>query len=63
MKRIVLKPGVAISLQKHHHRSERWVVISGTTEVVNGEESFLVQISESTYVPAGNKHRLSNPGL
>ncbi len=63
MKRIVLKPGASISLQKHHHRSEHWVVVSGTAEVVNGEDSFLVQTNESTYVPIGNKHRLSNPGV
>lgn len=63
IKRIVVKPGAELSLQMHHHRSEHWIVVSGTAEVVNGEETFLVKTNESTYVPAGNRHRLSNPGI
>lgn len=63
IKRIVVKPGAELSLQMHHHRSEHWIVVSGTAEVVNGDKTFLVQTNESTYVPAGNKHRLTNPGI
>lgn len=62
IKRIEVKPGRSLSLQMHHHRSEHWVVVSGTAKVTNGEDTFLVNINESTYVPAGNKHRLENPG-
>jgi mannose-1-phosphate guanylyltransferase len=47
----------------HHHRSEHWVVVSGTARVTNGEEAKLVRKNESTYIPAGNRHRLENPGL
>jgi mannose-1-phosphate guanylyltransferase/mannose-6-phosphate isomerase len=63
IKRIVVKPGQALSLQMHHHRSEHWVVVSGTAKVTNGEEVKLVRKNESTYIPAGNKHRLENPGM
>jgi mannose-1-phosphate guanylyltransferase/mannose-6-phosphate isomerase len=63
IKRIVVKPGAALSLQMHHHRSEHWIVVSGTAEVVNGDDSYLVRTNESTYVPAGNAHRLVNPGI
>lgn len=63
IKRIVVKPGARLSLQMHHHRSEHWIVVSGTAEVVNGGDSFLVATNESTYIPAGHKHRLSNPGM
>jgi mannose-1-phosphate guanylyltransferase len=62
IKRIVVKPGAALSLQMHHHRSEHWVVVSGTAKVVNGEQELVVQVNQSTYIPAGNKHRLENPG-
>jgi mannose-1-phosphate guanylyltransferase len=47
----------------HHHRSEHWIVVSGTAKVTNGEEVKLVRKNESTYIPAGNKHRLENPGM
>jgi mannose-1-phosphate guanylyltransferase len=47
----------------HHHRSEHWIVVSGMAKVVNGEWEFLVNTNESTYIPAGHKHRLENPGL
>lgn len=62
IKRIVVKPGGQLSLQMHHHRSEHWVVVSGTAKVVNGEKELLVNTNESTYIPAGHKHRLENPG-
>lgn len=61
-KRIVVKPGGKLSLQKHHHRSEHWVVVTGTAEVTVGEETWLLQENESTYIPAGTPHRLANPG-
>jgi mannose-1-phosphate guanylyltransferase / mannose-6-phosphate isomerase len=63
IKRIVVKPGQSLSLQMHHHRSEHWVVVSGAAQVTNGEEVMLLKVNESTYIPAGNKHRLENPGL
>jgi len=63
IKRIEVKPGASLSLQMHHHRSEHWVVVSGTAKVVNGERKFLVNKNESTYIPAGHKHRLENPGI
>ncbi len=62
LKRIVVNPGAALSLQMHHRRSEHWVVIAGTAQVVNGERKFSVQANESTFIPAGNRHRLVNPG-
>ena len=62
IKRIVVKPGESLSLQMHHHRSEHWVVVSGTAKVINGDREMLVRTNESTFVPAGNKHRLENPG-
>ena len=61
-KRIVVKPGARLSLQKHHHRSEHWVVVSGTAEVTIDGEVSLLQENQSTYIPAGTPHRLSNPG-
>ncbi|MDB5770197.1 MAG: mannose-phosphate guanylyltransferase/mannose-6-phosphate isomerase [Burkholderia sp.] len=61
IKRIVVKPGASLSLQMHHKRSEHWVIVSGTAEVVNGEQVIELQANESTYIPAGNKHRLTNP--
>ncbi|MBP9714562.1 MAG: mannose-1-phosphate guanylyltransferase/mannose-6-phosphate isomerase [Sterolibacterium sp.] len=63
IKRIVVKPGAALSLQLHHHRSEHWVVVQGMARVVNGEKDLYVNTNESTYIPAGHKHRLENPGL
>jgi mannose-1-phosphate guanylyltransferase/mannose-6-phosphate isomerase len=62
IKRVEMKPGAALSLQLHHHRSEHWVVVSGTARVVNGERELTVQPNESTFIPAGVKHRLANPG-
>ena len=63
IKRILVKPRAALSLQMHHHRSEHWIVVSGTAKIVNGEEERLVLTNESTYIPAGNAHRLINPGV
>ncbi len=62
IKRIVVAPGGQLSMQMHHHRSEHWIVVQGAAKVTNGEDSFLVNTNESTYIPAGNKHRLENPG-
>lgn len=62
IKRIVVKPGARLSLQMHHHRSEHWVVVSGTALVVNGENEILLTPNQSTYIPAGDQHRLENPG-
>lgn len=62
VKRITVKPGAALSLQLHRHRAEHWVVVSGTAEVTNGDEVLTLGENESTYIPAGRKHRLANPG-
>ena len=63
IKRIEVKPGASLSLQMHHHRSEHWIVVSGMAKVVNGEQDLLIATNESTYIPAGHKHRLENPGV
>lgn len=60
MKRIEVRPGARLSLQMHHHRSEHWIVVSGKATVVNGEETITINANESTYIPAGHKHRLEN---
>ncbi|WP_070990095.1 mannose-1-phosphate guanylyltransferase/mannose-6-phosphate isomerase [Halofilum ochraceum] len=62
VKRIVVDPGGCLSLQKHHHRAEHWVVVRGTAKVTSGEEQFLVTENQSTYIPLGTVHRLENPG-
>jgi mannose-6-phosphate isomerase-like protein (cupin superfamily) len=62
IKRIVVKPGASLSLQMHYHRSEHWIVVSGTAKVVNGDQEILVRTNESTFIPAGHRHRLENPG-
>ena len=62
IKRIEVKPGASLSLQMHRHRSEHWVVVEGSAKVVNGEGEMLLDMNESTYIPAGQKHRLANPG-
>ncbi len=62
VKRIMVKPGEALSLQMHHHRAEHWVVVSGTARVTRDAEVKLVSENESTYIPIGTKHRLENPG-
>lgn len=63
IKRIEVKPGGKLSLQMHHHRSEHWIVVSGMANVTNGDEEILVNTNESTYIPAGHKHRLENAGV
>jgi mannose-1-phosphate guanylyltransferase/mannose-6-phosphate isomerase len=62
IKRIVVKPQASLSLQMHHHRSEHWVVLSGVAEVVNGNKEHTIRSNESTFIPAGRKHRLTNTG-
>ena len=62
IKRIVVKPKASLSLQMHRHRSEHWVVLSGTASVVNDTKEYTVRPNESTFIPAGHKHRLENPG-
>ena len=62
IKRIIVKPGKRLSLQKHFHRNEHWIVVSGTAEVQVGDEKKLVRPNESTYIKMGEVHRLSNPG-
>jgi mannose-1-phosphate guanylyltransferase/mannose-6-phosphate isomerase len=62
VKRIVVKPGASLSLQKHHHRAEHWIVVSGTAEVTCDENVFLLAENQSTYIPLGSVHRLRNPG-
>ena len=62
VKRITVKPGAKLSLQMHHHRSEHWVVVSGTAKVTKGNKTFLLSENESTYIPIGIVHALENPG-
>ena len=62
VKRIIVKPGAALSLQKHHHRAEHWIVVKGTAQVTCDDKVFLLSENESTYIPLGSKHRLENPG-
>ncbi|WP_255607581.1 mannose-1-phosphate guanylyltransferase/mannose-6-phosphate isomerase [Ancylobacter sp. Lp-2] len=62
VKRITVKPGGVLSLQKHHHRAEHWVVVRGTAEVTRNDEIVLVHENESIYLPIGCVHRMSNPG-
>jgi mannose-1-phosphate guanylyltransferase/mannose-6-phosphate isomerase len=62
VKRIAVKPGAALSLQKHHHRAEHWVVVKGSAEVTCGSKTFLLTENQSTYIPIGEVHRLINPG-
>jgi mannose-1-phosphate guanylyltransferase len=62
IKRIIVAPGKKLSLQKHFHRSEHWIVVSGTAEVTNGDKVLTVRPNESTYIPMGEVHRLENKG-
>jgi mannose-1-phosphate guanylyltransferase/mannose-6-phosphate isomerase len=62
VKRLSVKPGAELSLQLHHHRAEHWVVVSGTARITRGEEVFLLEENQSTYIPVGVKHRIENPG-
>ena len=62
VKRIVVKPGAQLSLQKHHHRAEHWIVVSGTARVTCDDKTFLLWENQSTYIPIAAVHRLANPG-
>lgn len=62
VKRLTVKPGQKLSLQKHHHRAEHWVVVQGIAEVTRDEEVFTLEPNQSTYIPIGAVHRLANPG-
>lgn len=62
VKRIVVKPGAALSLQMHHHRAEHWIVVRGTAKVTKDDSTLLLSENESTYIPLGTRHRLENPG-
>ena len=63
LKKISVKPSAKLSLQKHFHRSEHWIVTSGTALVTVGDKETLLRANESTYIPVGFVHRLENPGL
>jgi mannose-6-phosphate isomerase len=63
IKRIEVKPGHRLSLQMHHHRSEHWIVVSGTARVTCGDQEMLLFSNQSTYVPSCTTHRLENPGV
>lgn len=62
VKRLVVKPGACMSLQLHHHRAEHWIVVSGTARITRGDETFLLEENQSTYIPLGTRHRIENPG-
>ncbi|NBU24557.1 MAG: mannose-1-phosphate guanylyltransferase/mannose-6-phosphate isomerase [Gammaproteobacteria bacterium] len=62
VKRLSVNPGASMSLQLHHHRAEHWIVVSGTARITRGEEVFLLEENQSTYIPVGTKHRIENPG-
>ena len=62
VKRIEVKPGSQLSLQMHHHRAEHWVVVKGLAKVIIDEKEFLLKKNQSTFIPLGSKHRLTNPG-
>jgi mannose-1-phosphate guanylyltransferase/mannose-1-phosphate guanylyltransferase/mannose-6-phosphate isomerase len=62
-KRIVVNPGARLSLQKHYHRAEHWVVVQGTGLVTRDDEEIMLSVNESIYIPIGMKHRLENPGV
>lgn len=63
IKRIEVKPGHRLSLQMHHHRSEHWIVVSGTAKVTCGDQEVMLSNNQSTYVPQCTNHRLENPGV
>ena len=62
VKRIQVKPGASLSLQMHHHRAEHWIVVKGIAEITNGDQVMSLTENQSTYIPAGQTHRLANPG-
>ncbi|MGB5595930.1 MAG: phosphomannose isomerase type II C-terminal cupin domain [Crocosphaera sp.] len=63
IKRIEVNPGHRLSLQMHHHRSEHWIVVSGTAKVTCGDQEKILGANQSTYVPQCTSHRLENPGV
>jgi mannose-1-phosphate guanylyltransferase len=63
VKRITVNPGAKLSVQKHHHRAEHWIVVSGTAQVTNGDKTYLVTENQSTFIPIGQVHALENPGV
>ncbi|MBN1881345.1 MAG: mannose-1-phosphate guanylyltransferase/mannose-6-phosphate isomerase [Deltaproteobacteria bacterium] len=63
VKSITVNPGKSLSLQRHHHRAEHWVVVRGTAKIVNGENEIFLTEDQSTYIPLGNVHKLENPGM
>ncbi len=62
VKSLKVKPGGQLSLQLHHHRAEHWIIVSGTARITRGDEVFLLEENQSTYIPLGVKHRIENPG-
>ena len=62
VKRLKVKPGATLSLQMHHHRAEHWIVVAGTARITRGDEVFLLEENQSTYIPVGVRHRIENPG-
>ncbi|WP_110665037.1 mannose-1-phosphate guanylyltransferase/mannose-6-phosphate isomerase [Salinicola halophilus] len=62
VKQICVAPGARLSLQRHFHRAEHWVVVRGTAQVTRGDDTFLLEENQSTYIPLGVVHRLENPG-
>jgi mannose-1-phosphate guanylyltransferase/mannose-6-phosphate isomerase len=62
VKHIQIKPKASLSLQKHYHRAEHWVVVKGTAQIQCGEQLITITENQSTYIPLGETHRLSNPG-
>ncbi len=62
VKRLTVRPGGVLSLQMHHHRAEHWVVVSGTARITRGDEVFLLEENQSTYIAVGVRHRIENPG-
>jgi mannose-1-phosphate guanylyltransferase/mannose-6-phosphate isomerase len=62
VKRIQVKPKASLSLQKHHHRAEHWIVVKGTAEITCGDQVLTLTENQSTYIPLGQIHRLANPG-
>ena len=62
VKRITVRPGQRLSLQRHRHREEHWIVVAGTAQVVRGDESFVLEVGGTTRIPLGATHRIANPG-
>ena len=62
IKQIIVKPKSRLSLQKHFHRNEHWIVVNGSALVYIGEQEIFLQSNQSTYIPMGKPHRLENPG-